>query len=184
MKSWKFATEINASVKTLILAYLATMHSTTITIVFENNNKVYYHDLTTDEILEIVRTNGKKLMTQKLTKSRLEKFLENSVEFATTADIENTKNLFPNYATNNGYISEFVYRMIVTNENANEITKSNKSIAYDKASDTKDNKQIKDITNGATFTSFEYLLKVCEKKKVNNLNEIKNAIETLNRIYN
>lgn len=184
MKSWKFATEINASVKTLINAYLATMHSTTITIVFENDNKVYYHDLTIDEILEIVRTNGKKLMTQKLTKARLEKYLENAVEFATTADIENIKNLFPNYADNNGYISEFVYRIKVTNENVTEITKSNKSTAYDKASDTKDDKQIKDITNGATFTSLEYLLKVCTKRKVNNLNEIENAIATLNRIYN
>jgi hypothetical protein len=183
MKKWKYENEIKNATTTLLNAYLATMHSETITIVFTYNDDVYAYDLTTNDLNDLARVNNNKLMTQSLTKKRLEKYLATAEKFATINDINEIKNAFPKYAKNNGYIAEFVYRYKKTNETIEQIKKSNKSIAYDKASDTTNNKQIKEISNGATFTTFEYLLKVAENKNLNNINEIKNAIETLTRIY-
>lgn len=183
MKKWKYENEIKNATATLLKAYLETMHSKTITIVFTNENDVYYYDLTENDITDLARVNNEKLMTQSLTKKRLAKYLENAVKFATVSDIDEIKKNFPKYANNNGYIAEFVYRYKKTNETIDEIKKSNKSIAYDLESDTRDNKQIKEITNGATFSTFAYILKVAREKKIDYINEIENAVNTLTKIY-
>lgn len=183
MKKWKYENEIKNATATLLKAYLDTMHSKTITIVFTNENDVYYYDLTENDITDLARVNNEKLMTQSLTKKRLAKYLENAVKFATINDIDEIKRNFPKYAKNNGYIAEFVYRYKKTNETIDEIKKSNKSIAYDLESDTRDNKQIKEITNGATFSTFAYILKVAREKKIDYINEIENAVNTLTKIY-
>lgn len=183
MKKWKYENEIKNATATLLKAYLDTMHSKTITIVFTNGNDVYYYDLTANDLNDLARVNNEKLMTQTLTKKRLAKYLENAVKFATINDIDEIKRNFPRYASNNGYIAEFVYRYKKTNETIDEIKKSNKSIAYDLESDTKDEKQIKEITNGATFTTFAYILKVVKEKKIDYISEVENAINTLTKIY-
>ena len=183
MKKWKYENEIKNATATLLKAYLDTMHSKTITVVFTNENDVYYYDLTENDLNDLTRVNNEKLMTQSLTKKRLAKYLENAVKFATINDIDEIKKNFPKYASNNGYIAEFVYRYKKTNETIDEIKKSNKSIAYDLESDTRDNKQIKEITNGATFTTFAYILKVAREKKIDYINEIENAVNTLTKIY-
>ena len=182
-KKWKYENEIKTATATLLKAYLDTMHSKTITVVFTNENDVYYYDLTENDLTDLARVNNEKLMTQSLTKKRLAKYLENAVKFATINDIDEIKRNFPRYANNNGYIAEFVYRYKKTNETIDEIKKSNKSIAYDLESDTRDNKQIKEITNGATFTTFAYILKVAREKKIDYINEIENAVNTLTKIY-
>ena len=183
IKKWKYENEIKTATATLLKAYLDTMHSKTITVVFTNENDVYYYDLTENDLTDLARVNNEKLMTQSLTKKRLAKYLENAVKFATINDIDEIKRNFPRYANNNGYIAEFVYRYKKTNETIDEIKKSNKSIAYDLESDTRDNKQIKEITNGATFTTFAYILKVAREKKIDYINEIENAVNTLTKIY-
>lgn len=183
MKKWKYENEIKNATAILLKAYLDTMHSKTITVVFTNENDVYYYDLTKNDLTDLARVNNEKLMTQSLTKKRLAKYLENAVKFATIGDINEMRKNFPKYAKNNGYIAEFVYRYKKTNETIEEIKKSNKSIAYDLESDTKDGKQIKEITNGATFTTFAYILKVAREKKIDYINEIENAVDTLTKIY-
>ena len=183
MKKWKYENEIKTATATLLKAYLDTMHSKTITVVFTNENDVYYYDLTENDLTDLARVNNEKLMTQSLTKKRLAKYLENAVKFATINDIDEIKRNFPRYANNNGYIAEFVYRYKKTNETIDEIKKSNKSIAYDLESDTRDNKQIKEITSGATFTTFAYILKAAREKKIDYINEIENAVNTLTKIY-
>ena len=183
MKKWKYENEIKNATAILLKAYLETMHSDKITVVFTNENDVYYYDLTANDLTDLARVNNNKLMTQSLTKKRLAKYIENAVKFATITDIDEIKKEFPRYASNNGYIAEFVYRYKKTNETIDEIKKSNKSIAYDLESDTRDNKQIKEITNGATFTTFAYLLKVVKEKKIDYINEVENAINILTKIY-
>ena len=110
MKKWKYENEIKNATATLLKAYLDTMHSKTITVVFTNENDVYYYDLTENDLHDLARVNSEKLMTQTLTKKRLAKYLENAVKFATINDIDEIKRNFPKYESNNGYIAEFVYR--------------------------------------------------------------------------
>lgn len=184
MKKWTYEKEINESTKILLTAYLNLMHSTTITATFTYNDTMYAYDLTENDINELTTTTKDKLQINGLGKKRIEKIINKSREIATTNEINEIKNLFPNYSKNNGYIAEFVYRIKVNGENENEIKKSNNSKAFDKASDTKDNKQLKNLDTKATFTTYEYLLKVCEKRNYNKINDVKNAIDTLNRIYN
>lgn len=182
MKKWKFEKEIANATEIITNAYKSLSHSKTITVIFTLDNDVYYHDLTDSEINEIARLNGKeKLSTQTATKKRINNYINNSVKFATTNDIENLKKDFPKY--NNGYISEFLYRIKITNETVNEIKHTNNSKGFDIASDTKDNKQIKNIDNGATFTTLEYLLKAAKRKNLESLESLEKAIEILNTIY-
>ena len=182
MKKWKYEKEIAIATEILLNAYKTLSHSKTITVIFTVNNDIYYHDLSDNELTEIARLNSNiKLSTQTATKKRINKYLENAVKFATIADLQEIKNSFPKY--NNGYLSEFLYRIKVTNETIENIKHSNNSKSFDNASDTNDNKQLKNIDNGATFTTLEYLLKAAKQKALDNITEIENAIEMLNKIY-
>ena len=180
-KSWKFGNEINKSVETLVTAYLATTHSTTFTIVYTDNNKLYSADLSTDEIYKLARTNGEKLMTHTATKQRIAEYSKKAIEFGTVEEINELAKAFPK--ANGGYLAEFLYRIKLTGETIETIKHSNNSKGYDVGSDTNDGRQIKCIDKGATFTSFKYLAEVCEKRNYNKLNEVKEAINTLYRIY-
>lgn len=184
MKKWTYEKEIKESTKILLTAYLTLMHSKTITATFTYNEKMYAYDLTENDINELVTATKDKLQINGLGKKRIEKIINNSIEIATTNEINEIKKLFPNYSKNNGYIAEFVYRMKVNGETENEIKSTNNSKPFDKASDTKDNKQIKNLDGKATFTSYEYLLTVCKRNGYNNIKDVENAIATLNRIYN
>lgn len=182
MKKWKYENEIKNATTTLLNAYKALSHSKTITVIFTVGESLFYHDLTDEELSEITRLNGKdKLSTQTATKKRTLEYLANSVKFADVNYLNELKTYFPQY--NNGYISEFAYRIKVTHETIDNIKNSDNSKPFDKASDTKDGKQIKNIDNGATFTKIEYLLKVAKEKNLETLSEIENAVETLNKIY-
>lgn len=183
MNKWKYEKEIASATKALLAAYLATMHSKTITVIFSVENDVYYCDLNESEIAELTRVNGYQLMTQKISKKRIAAYMPKAVKFATKFDVELTKSYFPEYAENNGYIAEFLYRLKVTNETVSDIKSSNNSKGYDVASDTIDNKQIKNLDKGATFTKFEYLVKACEKANYSEITKVKKAIEFLQTIY-
>lgn len=183
MKKWLFEKELNEIKEILIKAYLLTSHSKTITIIYTDNEKVYYYDLTKSDIYEMTTLKNDALSIKQIGKKTIEKIKSKSIEFANANDIENTKNLFPNYSKNFGYIAEFTYRMKVTNETEKEIKSTNNSKSYDIASDTKDNKQLKAIDNGATFTKVDYILKVAKQKNLDNINEIEKAINKLKEIY-
>lgn len=182
-KKWKFEKELNSATKALLTAYLAASYSKTFAVVYTVDNDVFYCDLNTDEIAELARVNGEQLMTQKISKQRVKAYAEKAIKFATVADIELTKQYFPKYRKNEGYIAEFLYRMKVTNESVEEIKRSNNSKGFDKADDTKDGKQIKNINAGATFTSFEYLLTACKEINYEKTSEVEKAIEILKEIY-
>ena len=183
MKKWTYENEINESTKTLLNAYLATMHSKTITATFTYNEIVYAYDLTENDINELTTVTVDKLQINSLGKKRIEKILNKSTAIATTDDINEMKKAFPKYAKNSGYIAEFVYRTKVNGETIDDIKHSNNSKGYDKASDTKDNKQLKNLDTKATYTSFEYLLTVCKRTNYNNITAVENAIATLKKIY-
>lgn len=184
MLKWKYEKELDEATRVLLTAYLATSHSDTITVIYTVEDKLYYHDLTENELIELTRVNGEKLMTQAISKARAKSYSKNAVQFATIADVETTKSYFPEYAKNAGYIAEFLYRIKVTNETVEDVKKSNKSISYAKGSDTTDGKQIKNIDKGATFTKFEHLLENCEKISYEKTEDVKKAIEFLTTIYN
>ena len=184
MKKWTYENEIKTSVKTLVTAYLATMHSTVITVTYTYNEKIYAYDLTENDINELSTATKTAIQINGLGKKRIEKIINKSTEIATTNDFEEMKILFPNYKKNAGYLAEFLYRIKVNGETVNEIKHSNNSKGYDKASDTKDNRQLKNLDGKATFTSFEYLLTVCKKVNYEKINDVENAIATLDRIYN
>lgn len=183
MKKWTYENEINESTKTLLNAYLATMHSKTITATFTYNETVYAYDLTENDINELTTVTVDKLQINSLGKKRIEKILNKATAIATTNDINEMKKAFPKYAKNAGYIAEFVYRTKINGETIDEIKHNNNSKGYDKASDTKDNRQLKNLDTKATYTSFEYLLTVCKRTNYTKTNEVEKAIETLKTIY-
>lgn len=183
MKKWKFEKELNESTKILLTAYLATMHSKVITAVYTYDNNVYAYDLTESDLNDLTTVTAEKLQINALGKKRIEKVLEKSKAIATTNDFEEIKNLFTNYKKNNGYIAEFLYRIKVNNESVEQIKKSNNSKGYDVASDTKDNRQIKNLNEKATYTSLEYLLTVCKKVNYKDTDKVENAIAILKKIY-
>ena len=184
MLKWKYAKELNEATRTLLMAYLATSHSNTITAIYTVEDKLYYHDLTIEELLELTRVNGCKLMTQKISNARIKAYSKNAVQFATVTDVETVKAYFPEYAKNSGYIAEFLYRIKVTNESIEEVKKANKSISYAEGSDTTDGKQLKSLDSGATFTKFTHLLENCEKISYKKIEDVKKAIDFLVSIYN
>ena len=182
-KKWLYEKELNQATQALLTAYLAASYSKTLAVIFTMEDGIYYCDLNNDEIAELARVNGEQLMTQKFCKKRAAYFLPKAVKFATTSDMELVKSYFPKYRKNAGYIAEFLYRLKVTGETVEEIKSSNNSKPFDKGNDTKDGKQLKNIDNGATFTSFNYLLEVCEKNSYEKTDEVKKAIEFLTTIY-
>ena len=181
MKKWKFDKELTNCKEILLTAYLATMHSDTITVIYTNENKLYYHDCTRAEIAELARLTDRALAMQAISKKRLASYKENSIAFAELAELTELTKDFKN--VNNGWLAEYLYRIKVNGENINDIKKANNSKGYDIASDTKDNKQIKNIDKGATFTKYDYLLKACKKANYEKLADVENAIATLNVIY-
>lgn len=181
MKKWKFEKEITESTKTLLTAYLATMHSVVITAIFTYNDDIYTYDLTESDINELTTVTAEKIQINSLGKKRIEKILDKSEKFTTVEQLEKIRENFPKY--NNGYISEFAYRIIKNGESIEEIKHSNNSKGYDIASDTKDNKQIKNLDSKATFTSYDYLIKVCKRKGYKDIEKVINAINTLKEIY-
>ena len=184
MMKWKFEKELAEITTILLNTYLTLSHSTVITVMFTDNNNIYAHDLTTEELNDLIRLDGKeKLALNNIGKARVKKYITNSTIIATTNDMEEMKNTFPKYARNNGYIAEFVYRNKINGETIEEIRKSNKSKPFDKASDTKDNRQLKMIDKGASMTDITYLLETAKAKRLDNITEIEKAIETLNKIY-
>lgn len=183
MKKWKFEKEIAESTKILLNAYLATMHSTVITAIFFNDEKVYFYDLTTNDLNDLTTVTAEKLQIKNLGKQRIEKILEKSTEFATVAEYEKLKEIFPNYKKNDGYLAEFLFRIKVNHESVEEIKKSDNSKSYDKASDTKDNRQIKNLNGKASYTTNEYILNVCRKVNYIDTEKVEKAVETLKEIY-
>lgn len=181
MKKWKFEKEITESTKTLLTAYLATMHSVAITAIYTYNNDVYAYDLTESDTNELATVTAEKIQINSLGKKRIEKILNKSEKFATVEQLEKIREYFPKY--NNGYISEFAYRIIKNGESIEEIKHSNNSKGFDIASDTKDNKQIKNLDSKATFTTYEYLIKACNRKGYKDIEKVINAIATLKEIY-
>jgi hypothetical protein len=156
------------------------MHSTTITVIYTVDKKLLSYDLNSTEIKELARLTDRALATQAISKKRIASYSTKAKIFADAAEIDNLKADFPNY--NNGYLAEFLYRIKVNGETVEDIKKSDKSIAYDIASDTKDNKQIKFIDKGATFTQYDYLLKACNRKSFN-VKAVEEAINTVKSIY-
>lgn len=181
MKKWTYEKELANCTKTLVNAYLATMHSDVITAIYTYNDDVYAYDLTINDIESLATVTAEKLQINALGKKRIEKVLENSEKFSTVEQMTELEKEFTKQ--NKGYIAEFLYRIVKNNETIEQIKKSNNSKGYDVASDTKDNKQLKNLNNKATFTSYEYLLKVCEKKSYNDIENVKKAIEQLKEIY-
>lgn len=181
MKKWKYDKELTNCKAVLLSAYLATMHSKTITVIFTNDNKLYYHDCTIAEITELARLTDRALSMQAISKKRLASYINNSIAFAELAELTELAKDFEK--VNNGWLAEYLYRIKVNNESVNDIKKANNSKGYDIASDTKDGKQIKNIDKGATFTKYEYLLKACERANYKELENVKQAIATLNTIY-
>ena len=181
---WKFDKEITEATEILLTAYLATMHSAVITAIFFYNDDVYSYDLTESDINELTTVTAESLQINALGKKRIEKIVDKSTKFATVNDFEQLKEIFPSYRRNNGYLAEFLYRMKVNNESVEEIKHSNNSKGYDKASDTKDNRQIKNLNNKASYTDLSYILEVCEKVNYKDTEKVRNSIDTLKKIYN
>lgn len=184
MKKWKYEKEIAESTKTLLTAYLDTMHSAVITAIFFYDNDVYFYDLTASDINDLTTVTAESLQMNALGKKRIEKIIDKSVKFATVNDFEQLKEIYPSYRRNNGYLAEFLYRMKVNNESIEEIKHSNNSKGYDIASDTKDNRQIKNLNGKATYTDLSYILEVCEKVNYKDTEKVRNSIEILKKIYN
>jgi hypothetical protein len=180
MKKWKYEAILNACLNTILDAYCATMHSTTVTVVYTVDNKLLACDLDNAEVKELARLTDRALATQAISKKRIASYSTKAKIFADATEIDNLKADFPNY--NNGYLAEFLYRIKVNGEKAEDIKKSDKSLGYDIASDTKDGRQIKFIDKGATFTQYEYLLKACIRKNYN-VKAVEEAINTIKSIY-
>ena len=181
MKKWKFEKEITESTKTLLTAYLATMHSTVITAVYTYNDIVYAYDLNENDLETLATLTAEKMQINALGKKRIEKILEKSEKVTTTEKITEISKHFEKY--NNGYITEFAYRIIKNNETISDIKHSNNSKGFDVASDTKDNRQIKNLDNKATFTTYDYLIKACKRKGYKDIDKVEKAIETIREIY-
>lgn len=184
MQKWTYEKELAECTETLLNAYLATMHSAVITAIFFYDNDVYFYDLTTNDINDLTTVTAESLQMNSLGKKRIEKIIDKSVKFATVNDFEEMKNIFPSYRRNNGYLAEFLFRIKVNNESVEEIKHSNNSKGYDKASDTKDNRQIKNLNGKASYTELKHLLKVCEKVNYKDTEKVRNSIDTLKKIYN
>ena len=181
MKKWKYENEIKNATAILLTAYLATMHSDVITAIYTYNNDVYAYDLTTTDLENLATATKDKLQINALGKKRIEKVLDNSEKFSTVEQMTELEKQFTKQ--NKGYLAEFLYRIVKNGETTEQIKKSNNSKGYDVASDTKDNKQLKNLDNKATFTTYEYLLKVCEKKNYKNIDNVRKAINDLAIIY-
>lgn len=186
--TYLYKNEIAEAVAICVTFYLNAMHSDTIDVIYSYKSDVYnVHTLTTEEVFELARVsrNSKNeliLATQALNTKRNNQYNKNSTEFATVTEINKFAENFPKY--NNGYICEFLYRNR-NGESIEQIKHSNNSKNFAFASDTKNNKQIKVLTekNGATFTTLTNLLNCCKQKNLNTEN-LENAINFLNKMYN
>ena len=181
MMKWKYEAILNTCKNILVEAYLNTMHSKNITVIYSVEDKLYYHVLTLAEIAEIARIKPNALGMQAISKKRVKTYAENAIEFASVNEMESLKAEFADF--NKGWLAEFLYRIKINGESIEEIKTANNSKGFDIASDTKDGIQIKFIDNGATFTEFEYLEKVCERRNYNKLNEVKEAVKQITEIY-
>ena len=181
MNKWTYENEMNACTKILLNAYLATMHSEVITAIYTYENDVYAYDMTENDLYDLATVTRDKLQIKSLGKKRIEKILEKSEKFSTVEKMENLKNDFTKQ--NNGYIAEFLYRIEKNGETVENIKHSNNSKGYDLASDTRDNKQLKNLNDKATFTTYKYLIKASERKNYNDIENVKNAVKTLEMIF-
>ena len=184
MQKWTYEKELAECTEILLNAYLNTMHSAVITAIFFYNDDVYSYDLTESDINELTTVTAESLQMNALGKKRIEKIVNKSTKFATVNDFEQLKEIFPSYRRNNGYIAEFLFRIKVNNESVEEIKHSNNSKSYAKASDTKDNRQLKNLNGKASYTELKHLLEVCEKVNYKDTEKVRNSIEMLKKIYN
>lgn len=181
-KSWRYEAILNACFNTLLDAYCATMHSDMITVIYTVDNKLMICDLSDEDVRELARLTDRALATQAICKKRIISYSKKAKIFADVTELEALKADFPSYSRNNGYLAEFLYRIKVNGEAVEDIKKSDKSVGYDIASDTKDGRQIKFIDKGATFTQYDHLLKACIRKNYN-VKAVEEAINTIKSIY-
>jgi hypothetical protein len=181
MNKWKFDKEMTIAKNVLLNAYLETMHSDVITAIFTHNDNVYAYNLTTNDLFDLVTVTSDKLQINALGKKRVEKIINKSEKFSTVEKMDNLAKEFD--GKNKGYVAEFLYRIEKNGETIEEIKHSNNSKGYEVASDTKDNRQLKNLNGKATFTSYSHIYDVCVKQNYKDIENVKSAIDTLKEIF-